>query len=34
MAKAVNDRESTENLFEFSTVGSNGHGVDSQACLV
>jgi DNA modification methylase len=33
MTKAANGGESSENLFEFSTVGSNGRGVVSQACL-
>jgi DNA modification methylase len=33
MAKAASNSESSENLFEFATVGSNGHSVPSQACL-
>jgi DNA modification methylase len=34
MAKATNRDASSENLFEFSTVGRNGQPVISQACLV
>ena len=34
MAKAASGSQSVENLFEFSTVGRNGHSVISQACLV
>lgn len=34
MAKAANGVESSENLFEFSTVGRNRHAVTSQVCLV
>jgi len=34
MAKPASSGESTENLFEFSTVGNNGHNTISQACLV
>jgi DNA modification methylase len=34
MDKAAVGGESSENLFEFSAVGSNGHNIASQACLV
>ena len=34
LAKAANADESSENLFEFSTVGRKGKPVISQACLV
>jgi DNA modification methylase len=31
---SVNERESSGNRFEFSTIRSNGHAVLTQACLV
>jgi DNA modification methylase len=34
MAKAANGDESSENPFEFPTVGGNGKPVATQACLV
>jgi len=34
LAKAASDSKSAENLFEFSTVGSNGQSITSQACWV
>lgn len=34
MAKAVNGKESSENLFEFQIADRNGKSVVSQACLV
>lgn len=34
MANAANGEESSENLFEFPTVGNNGKRVATQACLV
>ena len=34
MAKSASHDELSENLFEFSTVGRNGHSVSAQVCLV
>jgi DNA modification methylase len=34
MAKAASANESSENLFEFATIGSNGRSVPTQVCLV
>jgi len=34
MTKSANGSDAPENLFDFSTVGRNGHPVTTQACLV